>query len=158
MHVFMHSVHFVEYNFLDDFYYLSFVKPELNNYQIHKNKSIQLMQKLKDQTFMKIDITIYLFEQFLKNPEYFFFNQTSKEARAIANKKASIHNVLNNKDPIIDSYLKNQMHWKYEPDKKIQLIFKPNEFKILRKLVVVLNKKKYLQMNGHKIGKLIINF
>ena len=79
MHVFMHSVHFVEYNFLDDFYYLSFVKPELNNYQIHKNKSIQLMQKLKDQTFMKIVITIYLFEQFLKNPEYFFLTKLQKK-------------------------------------------------------------------------------
>ena len=99
------------------------------------------MQELKDQTSIKIDIKAYLFEQLLKNPEYFFVNQALKEARVMASKKGDIKNALNNKDSIIDGYLKNQMHWKYGPNKKISLTFEPNEFNILRSLVVALNKK-----------------
>ena len=41
MHVFIHTIRFVEYNFLDNLDYLSFVKPELNHYQIHKGGGLK---------------------------------------------------------------------------------------------------------------------
>ena len=135
IHYFLHVVHALEYGYLEDYHFLDIVDHQLAKTQnskkiFGKKVSKQAVKMSLQQEIKKIP---HITEKLLE------LKRWQAKASYQGGKISGYNWALSVLDPEVGYYLKREMRWE---NKKLNInkTFEPNQFKILRELVIALNK------------------